>query len=423
MIRRQDVLFYAGGDCLRRFGVPVWGMTPRQRSALSSTRTGDVATSIGRDGIVRLVSANRLRFVWLDLDGDGERETLALLAEPARTNAVSAAITSWAITNSGTWTGTTAGPDGVAGSGKGLAHGSGGSNFRASNIPTGTPTNNAVQSFGLFAKAADVSWCFIQINRKDAALRNVYFNLATGVVGTADSGITGYIDGPYLNGFYRCMATCDVVSGGSTAQMLIGPADGDGDQTMAGAGAPYVYFFAPSWEMNARLPSSPLLTAGAARGAELISFPIGGVWGPMSVLVKSYELGTVGETSGFLWRAGVAGAGVSASIASTGGTYFGHRASGGGTVASTLAAVPARLTVVEHLLTLAADGTPTISQSVNGAAPTTGTGGSALDFVSGRLPSCYLGTQDPNTNLNPIISVLGVRGVRTLDEMRGLFAA
>lgn len=232
------------------------------------TRTGSVGAYRDIDGLLKQAAANVLRTTWREIDGVWRPLTLL---EVPRTNAVSAALTSWGITNSGTWTGTTQGPDGVADSGKGIAHGSGGVQVRANNIPTGTPTDNTVQAVSVFAKAGDVDWCFIRVNRKNAATVWVYFDLANGVVGTDDPGITGYIEGPFVDGWYRCEATCDILSGGSTAQWEIGPADGDGDATMAGAGAPYVYFFGPQWEMDAPEPSSFIGSAGASRGAEAFS--------------------------------------------------------------------------------------------------------------------------------------------------------
>lgn len=233
------------------------------------TRPGSVGAYRSFDGPIVTGSAfeNQLRTSWRLVNGVLRPYTLL---EVPRTNAVSAVLTSWSITNSGTWTGTTTGPDGSPTSGKGIAHGSGGAAFRANNVPTGTPTDDTVQAFSIYAKAADAGWCFVRFNRKDAALVDVYFDLVNGAIGVPDAGITGYIEA-LPNGWYHCEATCDVLSGGSTAQVLVGPADADGDESMAGAGAPYVYFFGPQWEMDAKEPSSLMLAAGSSRGAEAFS--------------------------------------------------------------------------------------------------------------------------------------------------------
>lgn len=86
-IRPSDILFYAGGECFQKFGVPVWGMSSRQRGGPMYTRSSALPI-VGRTGAARSISANRIPIEWLDLDHDDVRETPAILLGPGRTNLI-----------------------------------------------------------------------------------------------------------------------------------------------------------------------------------------------------------------------------------------------------------------------------------------------------------------------------------------------
>lgn len=88
-IRPQDVLLYAGGECIQRFGVPVWRMARSQDQAETASRTGSVGPVVGKDGVLRQASADLPRIDWVDTDGDGVLDTPSILAEiDARENLV-----------------------------------------------------------------------------------------------------------------------------------------------------------------------------------------------------------------------------------------------------------------------------------------------------------------------------------------------
>lgn len=87
-VNPRDLLFYAGGECLQRFGTLVWRPRLSHDLVPTFTRSGSVGPFIGSDGVLRQASANRPRIEWVDLDGDGVRETPGLLLEQARTNAL-----------------------------------------------------------------------------------------------------------------------------------------------------------------------------------------------------------------------------------------------------------------------------------------------------------------------------------------------
>lgn len=82
-----DLLVYAGGACLERYG-RLWRVTrpvDRGGEELAPTFTrATVGTVVDRGGIMRSVESGTPRVSWLDLDGDGVRRP-CLVVEAART--------------------------------------------------------------------------------------------------------------------------------------------------------------------------------------------------------------------------------------------------------------------------------------------------------------------------------------------------
>lgn len=81
----SQLVYYAGGECLQRFGTPLWRRGLAHDTPPTFTRN-TVGAFVDRAGKLRYAGANRLREEWLDLDADGVRETPSLLLENARTN-------------------------------------------------------------------------------------------------------------------------------------------------------------------------------------------------------------------------------------------------------------------------------------------------------------------------------------------------
>src|SRR6267142_3138462 len=88
----KDCLLRCGGATLHRFGYPAVAGSRRGPVELPLTfaraDAATCATYIDRDGTVRVAEANKLRREWVDLDGDGVRESPGLLLEGSRTNVV-----------------------------------------------------------------------------------------------------------------------------------------------------------------------------------------------------------------------------------------------------------------------------------------------------------------------------------------------
>lgn len=119
----RDILLRVSPKMIDKFQSPVVLGAGRGRAAphpytFSRADASTCATYIDRDGIIRLAAANKLRIEWVDLDGDGIRETPGFLLEGARTNLC---LRSEEFDN-GTWAGAATGvtantdvaPDGTA---------------------------------------------------------------------------------------------------------------------------------------------------------------------------------------------------------------------------------------------------------------------------------------------------------------------
>lgn len=390
-VRLADLLWVSGGRACRAFGLARWGVTGSQRSAPSFTRSGAASASVlGTDGRMRYVSADRWRVTYRVEASDTVTGPYLRLEVP-RTNAFSVALTSKTWTNSATWTSTTTGPDGVAASGKGVDHGSGGFKFTVSDVYTAT--DNEAQGFSIWHKPGDNDWCYIEFNRKDAGLVRVYFDTANGVVGTADSGVTGYIE-PGPDGWWHCIAVlADVQSGGSSPQMAFGPAEADADNTMSAAGAPYGYFFGPSTEADTGSPSSTILV-NSSRGAETFQDPF--PWTPQQIaamggvtfyvdfiekLVPSFVVEGAATAPRLIHVGSATGTAVPSLLLYrvTGGDLYGFgHANGVSTVASTADVNPTRGDRVQLAGQFNADGSVRIIARKNGGADVAGIASAAL---------------------------------------------
>lgn len=117
-IRPRDILFYGGGECLQKFGTPVWRMRRDQDGAGTFTRpTGTGGSFTGRDGVLRKASVDRPRIEWEYDAATGLFIQPGLLIEsPAFTNLVDEDdLAQWTQTNSPTTTGGQSDPAGGTG--------------------------------------------------------------------------------------------------------------------------------------------------------------------------------------------------------------------------------------------------------------------------------------------------------------------
>lgn len=83
----NDLVHYAGGMCVERFGVPHWRMYKESSIPETYVRPGP-ARYVDRDGVVRLAADDRLRVEYFDVDGDGVFEVPAIVTEDSAFNEV-----------------------------------------------------------------------------------------------------------------------------------------------------------------------------------------------------------------------------------------------------------------------------------------------------------------------------------------------
>ena len=150
-------------------------------------------------------------------------------------------------------------------------------------------TTTAVETtFSVYAKAGERSWIYLRLDRSDhTTTPQVWFNLATGAVGTAQTGMTGRITA-LANGWYRCEATVDAALAGSNAA-IIGLATADANTNYSGDGASGAYLWGAQLEATAYASSYiPTTTGSATRAAD--SLTVTGVTGldyPLSLYAEA----------------------------------------------------------------------------------------------------------------------------------------
>ncbi len=117
----------------------------------------------------------------------------------------------------------------------------------------------ATHAHDVFARPGNQDWIALY----DTSLAQVfcYFDIANGTIGTAGANATGYIEGPFFGGFYRC---CIVFTGTVAAHALrVYTAVSDGVTTFAGDGVTVnTYLWGAQCEANDYM-SSPIVTDGA----------------------------------------------------------------------------------------------------------------------------------------------------------------
>src|SRR6267378_2002255 len=87
----SQILVALGGGVMQKLGTVPWrkGLATRGGELAYAFTRADAttcATYIDYDGVIRLAAANLLRIEWVDLDGDGVRESPGLFLEGSRTN-------------------------------------------------------------------------------------------------------------------------------------------------------------------------------------------------------------------------------------------------------------------------------------------------------------------------------------------------
>jgi hypothetical protein len=230
------------------------------------------ATFADRDGIVRTAAANELRLDWVDLDGDGVRESPGFILEGQRKNEL---LRSEEFDN-GAWSATTVtvsanvevAPDGTT-TGDRLIEGALSQEHVKYQTLSGM-TANVNHSSSVFAKKGTRDFLVMTIRDLNSPTGMViaWFNLNTGAVGTVSNsgvgtGAQGFIV-KYPNGWYRCILIGACNASDTTPVVTFGVANANGTQIYTGDGVSYISLWGAQFENNTKFPSSYIKNVGTA---------------------------------------------------------------------------------------------------------------------------------------------------------------
>lgn len=387
------------------------------------TRSGNVGPFTNASGLLRRAPANVLRREYLWLDGvytaSTRPDTPAYLLEAARTNLVSSDNfdSGWTSGGSPVITASISDPAGGTGAYRIADDDAGVAESKYLNT---TFTGNAVKSVVFVVREATMPGSGAQhLTLHDATAVTDRLRLAISAwssgAPTVAAEVGTYLGKRYVgNGYWALYGQSTSITAANTNRPVIIPA-GTAGQT----GSIDVYRVNA---YNATYPPWGILDASEAQAVETLYAPYTAAPQAMSVYVKFIEAGTIGLSNGTILYVGDSASSDARLMIQRGGSavYAGTHDPGTAST-STLAAGPSWGDTVELLLTLASDGTPILSQSLNGATATTGTGQTAQALAySWSGQRIYVGSEGGtgNNGVNPILSVKVARGVQSLAYMR-----
>lgn len=225
------------------------------------TRALNTATHVNSNGYIESVNANLPRF-------DYNPTTLAakgLLIEEQRTNNLlySEAFSEpvWTTNQVTVSVDATAAPSNSVTADKLIPN----TNNGAHNIYASFTYAAAAYTLSIFAKAAGYSW--LKLGSMFTG-NGVYFDVANGVIGTADAGHTATITAA-ANGFYRCTVTWTASAGGDLPGLYV--ANANGSNSFAGDGTSGIYVWGAQLEAGSFATSYiPTTTTSLTRNADVV---------------------------------------------------------------------------------------------------------------------------------------------------------
>lgn len=375
--------------------------------AATLTRTS-IGSAISSDGRVQLAAHTQPRFQWVDLDGDGVRETPTLLLEDARTNLViqsDALATGWTLDVGGTITnavGTYVGRPFSR-----VVISGGGDLYRAV-----TFTGNAAKAYSALFKQDGTAAGTIVFGIWDStasafAGRTTVTIAANGTMTAVANTGTLLATEALGDGVYRVSAQTTSVTAAHSMTFEIDPG------TAASA-------LVSGCQAEDGLFSSSLLpttTGTVARVADNLVFPFNAPPQPLTMYAKIAEGGTA-LANGVVAYVGDAGASdpFFTIIGAGGGVYAARNSS----VLSTAAAGPAVGNTVEGRAVFFADGSVQFGQSINGAAEVVAAASGAHAFGSAFVaPTLYFNSFGTSgVGFSSFVAVRVAAGARTLAFMR-----
>lgn len=387
------------------------------------TRSGNVGPFTNADGLLRGAAPNVLRREYLWLDGTytvaTRPDTAAYLLEDARTNLVSSDNfdAGWTSVLTPVITSNISDPAGGTGAYR-IAddNGSGQEAKQHAVTFTGGTGLTRVAVF-VVREATPAAHCYLMLDTTTGGAGYLTLDITAWTLGVPTvSAVSGSLLGkrPVGNGYWAIYGrSAATINSAASNIAIIYPAGAlDAAQGSVDVYRVNVY--------DDDISSWSILNAGETRNADTLYAPYTHVPQAMSVYVKFIECGSVGESGATLLTVGNTSSTPRAYIQSSG-TYYRGIHDPGTATASTLSTAPAWGDTVELLLTISADGTPIISQSINGGAVTQGTGQTAQalgrEWYGEVVFLGSLGAFGQNV-IAPLLSAKIARGVQTMAYMR-----
>ena len=194
--------------------------------------------------------------------------SLGILVEEARTNSVVQSQdfnTSWTLSRASVSVNATTSPDGTSNADRLFEDSVAANTHRIFGTAT---TTAAAWTWSVYAKASTRSWIYLRIDRNGGTTPNAWFDLANGVVGTAETGLTSSIQN-VGNGWYRCVVTVDTATAASNSP-LIGLSTGNGVLNYNGDGTSGAFIWQAQLEAGQGASSPiPTPTASVTRAADV----------------------------------------------------------------------------------------------------------------------------------------------------------
>jgi hypothetical protein len=255
--------------------------------AFTFTRS-TTALGMDSDGLLQEFAANVPRTEYVDLDGDGIRETPTRLLERAGGNAYDfsddLSDSSWTkVRSSVALTASIASPRGVASASAGVfalvEDTQTGQHVIEQTLPALTDDTRQATSF--WVRPSTRSVAYIETVNKANRTDITWFNLSTGAVGTTDADHVAVRirRGPFGGAlrWWRVTVIWDAGTGGTTPRARLGISTGDGVISYTGDGSSQIYVWNPQFETDQPVETSDVVTDSATdgvRGADALSIPI-----------------------------------------------------------------------------------------------------------------------------------------------------
>lgn len=382
-----------------------------------------IGTSIDQNGVIVNAAHSQPRFIWMDFDADGVRETPCLMIEPGHIEFVLQSEnlgTTWAAVGTPTRSAAAHTASGVA---LDLIGDDAAGTLEGYSQTIGY-TGNAVKGVsGFVKKGTSTSWAVRLRDTSASADRLLGVGTWSGSVPSV-AMTTGTYHGmiALAGGVYQLFFAATSVTAANTNSLQIYPATTSG-LAVGNTGDLYT----SGWNsQNALITSSYLktTTGSATRNTENFSLALSDVPKASTWYIRFVELGTFAFASGpkLLQLSDASGTSETLFITWTGSVYSLQHTAAAGTVQSDAGSAPTLGQVVELRGVLAADGSVTIYQTINGGSEVAGAASAANTFGTAWSGSNLYVASSPG-GANPCqVAVQSVRvatGSQTLATMRG----